>query len=523
MKGVGSRSLRRSRSVLVTCLGCLLLVEARLVQVQLVKSGELARYVVDDRTEPLAAQRGAIRDRHELPLAVSTLSARPERDLVARGPYDRVYPFGDAAAMVTGIVGRSFPRGFVGREGIERGYESILGGTDGQVRYIVTGSGQFCKFEPLRIDRLPEPGMSVSLTIDALYQGLAYAEAEALRARVGARWTGILIMRPSTGEILAAATSPSVDPGRFPAEATTTNPLWTKQFEPGSSFKIVVLAAALEEGLVTPESTIDCENGRWVTPARTWHDTSPLGVVDLRTAVAKSSNIAAAKLGVQLEAHEFVAWAKRFGFGVVTSAHLDAEVPGYLPEPGPHQRSVVGAMAIGQGVSVTAVQLLNAFCCIANGGVLMQPLLAKANGVVEPTTVHRVMAPSTAATLTELLRGVVERGTGTAARHPRVAVAGKTGTALCTRTGGVGYLRGTYVATFAGFFPAEAPEVAILVVASEPKKGFYGGSICAPVFRRLTDLMIGAPGGCLYPALAAVLSAAPRCGWVRAASETVHG
>lgn len=522
MRMVEHRSFRRARIVLAAGILFWLVVEARLVQIQLVRSAELSRDVVHHRVEYLAAQRGAILDRHGMPLAISIFSPDGTQDLANRGPYGRDYPLGDAAGAVTGLVGRTSPYGFTGKEGIESQFESLLRGSDGRVRYLITGSGLACAFEPLRIDRLPEPGASVSLTIDGVYQALAQVEAEELRRSSDARWTAILVMRPSTGEILAAAASPSVDPGDFQPGLSSANPLWTRQFEPGSSFKIVVLAAAVERGLVTPETLIDCENGRWVTPARTWHDTSPLGVVSLGTAVARSSNIAAAKLGIQVGSSDFVRCARNLGFGARTSPHLSAEAPGCLHEPEARRRSALAAMAMGQGLSVTGVQLLNAFCAIANGGRLMQPILAFGDEGILPTVVRQAISPATARTLTDLLRAAVEGGTGRAARHDLFAVAGKTGTAQVAGRDGVGYMEGAYIATFAGFFPADAPQVAMLVIAAEPRGSYYGGALCAPAFKRMMDLIIAAPGGCLYPALASELSAAPLRGWVHA-SEVGRG
>ncbi|MCU0613303.1 MAG: hypothetical protein MUE60_16145, partial [Candidatus Eisenbacteria bacterium] len=222
------RHLRRARVLLALGLVIWLIVQARLVQVQLVKSADLAQDVVIDRTEYIAAQRGDIRDRHGLPLAVSVLVPQSECDLARRGPYRRQYPQGQMAGVLTGIVARSEDSGFTGKEGIEFQYEPLLRGVDGLVRYVISGSGLYCRFEPLRIDRLPRPGTSVSLTIDCVYQALAQVEADALRSRHDARWTGILIMRPQTGEILAAAASPSADPENFESGLSTVNPLWSR-------------------------------------------------------------------------------------------------------------------------------------------------------------------------------------------------------------------------------------------------------------------------------------------------------
>jgi cell division protein FtsI/penicillin-binding protein 2 len=239
--------------------------------------------------------------------------------------------------------------------------------------------------------------------------------------------------------------------------------------------------------------------------------------------VAKSSNIAAAKMGIDVGARDFVRYARALGFGSRSSPHLHAEAGGYLVEPQPNRRSQLAAMAMGQGLSVTGVQLLNAFCCIANRGQLMQPLLACGPEGAEPTPVRQAMDPVTARTITELLRGAVESGTGTAARSPYFSVAGKTGTAQIAGRAGAGYLEGAYLATFAGFFPADDPQVAMLVIAAEPKLGYYGGQVCAPAFRCMMEHLVTAPGGCLYPVLASRLSGAPLSGWVGLTTEVGHG
>jgi cell division protein FtsI (penicillin-binding protein 3) len=488
------------------------LVLLKLFHIQVLESERFREMAINQENMALIveAQRGEILDRHGLPLA-SSVAAYPhdlEHSQWGSPRFNRVFTYGDVASKIVGLVG------YDGRgvEGVEARYDPILRGSAGRILRPLMGSGQVCTARPTTIEELGTPGERVVLTIDGIYQSLAQIEAESLLTRAGAQWTGILIMNPISGEILAAASAPTFDPTAVAPGKTLANPLWSFAFEPGSSFKIVALAAALERNIADLDSLVDCEEGRWVHGGRPWHDTKPIGVVPFRKAVAKSSNIAVAKLAIQVGGDALYSKARALGFGQPTGAELHAEVSGSIRRPTVRNYVSTAAMAIGHEVLVTPIQLLNASCCIANNGLLVQPTLVRSTsegGGVGSVTIRRALSPRVAARLRELLEGVVRYGTGKSANHPLITVAGKTGTAQKASPRGGGYQDGRYVSTFVGFFPSQSPRVAMLVIADEPTNQYYGGTVCAPVFRRMMDLMLASPGGCLYPELSAALSTAP--------------
>lgn len=519
---VETETRRRARIVVLCGMLAWFLVLLKLFHIQILESERLREMAINQENMALVveAQRGEILDRHGLPLA-SSVAAFPDGDEHSEWDlprFDRVFTYGDIASKIVGLVGYDGR----GLEGVEARYDPILRGSAGRILRPLMGSGQVCTARPTTIDELGTPGEKVILTIDGIYQSLAQIEAESLLTRTEAQWTGILIMNPVTGEILAAATAPALDPTALSPGKTLTNPLWSFAFEPGSSFKIVALSAALEHDIVDVDSLVDCEEGTWVHGGRPWHDTKPIGIVPLREAVAKSSNIAAAKLATQVGGDALYAKACALGFGQPTGAELHAETSGTIRCPTARNYVSTAAMAIGHEVLVTPIQLLNAFSCIANNGLLVQPALVRSTsegGGVGSVPIRRALSPRVAARLGELLEGVVMFGTGTGAHHPLISVAGKTGTAQKALPHGRGYDVGRYISTFVGFFPSQNPCAAMLVIVDEPTAQYYGGTICAPVVRRMIDLMLASPGGCLYPELAAALSIAPLAAQTTPAEE----
>jgi len=496
---------------------CLLLSWAalliRLYQIQILEGERLEVFAESQgtRRQPLLAPRGTVYDRHGYPLAFSVSSSssfEPKLSMIPESR-NRQFPLNGLTGRIIGLVDY---RG-IGTEGVEARFDEILRGRDGRAVFPVVGNGSISPYEPAVIEERPKAGSSIVLTIDTVYQGLAQKEAHDLRESSAAQWAGILIMDPDTGEILAAATAPDFNPESPPSGGTSSHFLWSYSFEPGSSFKIVTFAAALESGSFTEDSQIDAENGEWYVFGRTWHDTHPMGVVPLSEIVAHSSNIGAVKLGSGVGKDFFFETARKLGFGQISSTDLHAEVSGSLRKP---RRSVsLAAMSMGHEVMVTPVQLLNAYCCIGNSGRLIQPCLVRfveGGDDFESIGIRQSVTPRNARILSRLLTGVVDHGTGKRAAHPLIPVAGKTGTAQKADPGGAGYRPGAYISTFAGFFPVDNPVVAILVIVDEPRNGTYGGEICAPAFRRVMDSLLSAPGGCLYPELASLLSQAPAAG-----------
>jgi len=504
---------RRAKYLILLGIVAWFIVQLKLFQIQIVTSEVLKVMAWKQENEVLdiEARRGTIYDRHGFPVASSIPMTSQAGFLEGRGllVLRRIFPYREIMGRILGMVGYNGR----GQEGIEAKFDEFLRGRDGRMTRPLMGSGRICTVRPAQIEEFDSPGNELRLTIDSIYQALAQVEAAALQEESNAKWAGILLMRPATGEILAAATSPVFDPDNPEQHGSSANPLWSNAFEPGSSFKIVVLAAALEERTADKESVIDCENGIWDSGRRKWHDTKPIGKVTLAEAVARSSNIAAVKLGIDVGWEVLAAKARSFGFGQTIGVGLHAEADGLIPSPTKRRWVSVEAVAIGHEVTVTGLQLLNAYCAVANGGKLVQPRLtlgSSESGEADVIPMRPALSRSDAERLTELLEGVVREGTGINAQHPLLSVAGKTGTAQKADPGGSGYRPGAYISTFAGFFPSKKPTAAMLVIVDEPEGAYYAGLVCAPVFKRMLDRILASPGGCLYPELAAALSTTPR-------------
>jgi len=312
------------------------------------------------------------------------------------------------------------------------------------------------------------------------------------------------MMDPGNGEILAMASSPDFDPntpGRFPFEAQKIRPV-VDIYEPGSTFKIVAATAALESEAFTLDERIDTSAGRIVMGSQTISDHKVFAELTVREVFEHSSNVGTVKIALSVGEKDFYEYTRAFGFGLKSGVPLPGEARGILHKPVKWSRTTLPSMSIGYGISVTGVQLVSAYCAVANGGLLLQPRIVKAfvnhDGSVQTTdrtVVRRVMKEQTADTLLGVFTGVVERGTGTKAALTGFNVAGKTGTAWKTREDGRGYTR-NYRSSFVGMFPAEHPEIVVLVMIDEPKsRGFYGGSVAAPVFQKLVSRLVHLPDG----------------------------
>jgi cell division protein FtsI (penicillin-binding protein 3) len=341
----------------------------------------------------------------------------------------------------------------------------------------------------------PVPGANVSLTIDLMIQNhVEKALAEAVRAS-HARSGTIVIIRPATGEILALANYPTFDPNDV-SESTANkrcNRAVETAFEPGSIFKLVTYSAALEEGLIRPDTRIDCGGGQIRIADRIIHD-HPYGVLTAAQALAKSSNVAAIKLGMQLGNERLARYIDRFGFGRRTGIELPGESRGLFQPVSEWGPTTIGSIPMGHEVGVTAVQAAAAYACIANGGEWVKPhviskIVSSAGEVLDEyhPEKRQVVREATAATLKAMLEGVVLKGTGKAARMGGYRAAGKTGTAQKIDEATGRYSQTRYVASFAGFAPVDNPEVACVVSIDEPVGAHLGGAVSAPVFARVVS------------------------------------
>jgi cell division protein FtsI (penicillin-binding protein 3) len=404
----------------------------------------------------------------------------------------RVYPQGPLAAQVIGFTGVDGH----GLEGIERALDAEL---RGEVEAVVVGHDARGRQFVLGDEwgSLPRAGAQVELTIDAGMQRVAEVELERAVRQYRAKAGTLVALDPNTGEVLAMATVPRFDPNR-PGGATADqwrNRAITDFYEPGSTFKAFLAAAALDAGVVKPTERIDCENGSWGVGNRVIRDAHPHGMLTFADVIAQSSNIGTAKIAERLGRDAFGRSLRQFGFGALSGIDLPGEVSGMLRPADRWRRINLVTTAFGQGIAVTPLQLTRAFGALANGGRLMRPYVVRrvtgAEGDVRyvgrPHPEGQVISPQTAALVTGLLVGVTENGTGKQARVDGFTVAGKTGTAqkVEVRTGR--YHPRDRMSSFIGYVPAEDPAIVMLVVIDTPRTATYGGVVAAPVFRAVAE------------------------------------
>lgn len=407
----------------------------------------------------------------------------------------RFYPKGPLLAHVLGFVGMDG----IGLEGLERRYETQLHGEKRMTILQRDALGRTVFPKGLR-EQVPAAGHALTLTIDEVIQYIAEKELEQAVDHSRAKSGTIIVLEPQSGAILAMAVSPRFDPNAVAALAADRwrNRALTDTYEPGSTMKVVVAAAALEERVMMPGSMLFGENGRMTVASTTIHDHEKLGWMTFAEMIQKSSNIGAAKTGMLLGESRLYRYLQAFGFGQRTDVDLPGEVAGLLKSPREWGRRSLASISMGQEVGVTPLQMVSAVAAIANDGVLMKPYVVSGmrdqkGQLVKETFPHvkrRVVSPATARTLTTILEGVVTSGTGTKAAIPGFRVAGKTGTAqkVDPRTGA--YSSALSVGSFVGFVPADSPRLAMIVVIDEPQGEAWGGVVAAPVFRRVGEQVL---------------------------------
>ncbi|MCS7336957.1 MAG: penicillin-binding protein 2 [Verrucomicrobiae bacterium] len=414
----------------------------------------------------------------------------------------RTYPHKALLAHVLGYVGtqeREFGTHRLietyGLDGIELTLNNELAGVPG---WRVTGK------DPRRREIVglrqqdvePHDGLDVVLTVDIVIQHIVRSALLDAFDKYQPISAGCVVVRPKTGEILAMCVLPDFDPnepGNAPAEVRR-NRLITDMFEPGSTFKIVVVSAALNEGIVTLADTFHCEHGKFAYAGKILRDHHPYGVLTVEEIITKSSNIGAAKIGLKLGAATLHKYITDFGFGTRTGIPLPGEASGIVHPLKDWTKLSITRIPMGHEVAATPLQMVMAMCAIANGGWLMRPMiidrLQDPSGRVlvkyQPQPVRQVITEQTAKQMIQALKTVTTpEGTGAKAALEHYTVAGKTGTAQKTAPGVRGYVPGKYFSSFIGFFPADTPEVCIGVFLDEPRNGYYGGQVAAPVFRQI--------------------------------------
>jgi cell division protein FtsI (penicillin-binding protein 3) len=401
----------------------------------------------------------------------------------------REYPRDWLASQVLGTVKSDG----TGGAGLEYGEEKLLHGKDGERRIVRDALG-----EPISIrDTTPmQPGHDLQLTLDAQIQDKVEEVLRGVGEAYRPKSATALVTDPRTGQVLAMANWPAVNANDVAGAPQTAwqNRAVGQVYEPGSTFKIVTVAGALEQGLVKPDTMFNLPP-RIQIADRSIGEAHDRGYVSLSTAqiLAQSSNVGTIMIGQRLGAKRFDTWVRRFGFGKPTGVALPGEEQGLVLPLDKYSGSSMGNLPIGQGEGVTPVQLATAYAAIANGGILRTPQMIKAvDGKPVPTPKgKRIISSGTAAEVRKMLEGVVRvGGTGTEAAIDGYTLAGKTGTAnkIDPKTGT--YSDSAYVASFVGFAPARDPKLLVTVTVDEPKGGIYGGEIAAPAFQRIAQFAL---------------------------------
>jgi cell division protein FtsI (penicillin-binding protein 3) len=403
----------------------------------------------------------------------------------------RYYPKRHLAGQVLGFVGIDGH----GLGGLEYQYDRALFGQPRQVTLRHDAVGRQVGLGSAGATPPPR-GADIQVTLDEWLQHLAEREiahqVETLEARGGL----VLVVQPRTGDILAMASYPFFNPNDYRNNAQYAwrrNRTITDPVEPGSTFKLVVAAASLEEHTVQPEEQFFCENGVLRRGRRRIRDHHPYAWLTFHEVFEHSSNICTIKISERLSSFRLYQYIRRFGFGEQSFVELPGESAGQLRPPSEWSGFSHDSLSIGQEIAVTPLQLIMAYAAVANGGVLMRPRIVRriAHGsrgqALPPYERWRVLSPSTAEHLKAILRGVVLRGTGKRAAIEGYAVAGKTGTAQKVEPGHGYYSHRRVVASFVGFVPLEEPQLAILVMLDEPRKTRWGGTAAAPVFQRIAQ------------------------------------
>jgi cell division protein FtsI/penicillin-binding protein 2 len=397
----------------------------------------------------------------------------------------RYYPKTDLAAHVLGYVGIDNK----GLGGLESAYDAHIRGKDGAV--LVHTDGRRRAFS--RVERPPTAGVSIELTIDEYLQHIAERELQAGLAETRAAGGSAIIMDPRTGEILALANAPTFNPNAYGKSSPDArrNRAVQDLYEPGSTFKIVTAAAAIEENVVGLDTPIDVTGGQIRIGARIVRDDHPYGVLSFADVIVKSSNVGAIKVGFRLGAPRLGEYVRRFGFGRPISPDFPGENRGIVSDPAGWSDGSLASVSFGHEIGVTPLQMVAAVSSIANGGDLIEPRVVGAvyrgsrRFAVAPKALGRTVTRETAAALTEVLEGVVERGTARNAQIPGFTIAGKTGTARKIVNGR--YSRSDYNASFVGFLPSRGAVAAIVVVVDSPRTSIYGGAVAVPIFRRIAE------------------------------------
>ncbi len=470
----------------------------RLLLVQVIAGEELrqAGRGQHERSTALEPRRGSIYDRDLRPMAHTVADSSPARGssavpLSSRG--GRVYEGRRAAAHVIGFIGKDG----TGLEGIELERDSALTGVAGRALL-----GRFADQRTIELERRdPVDGGHVITSLDLELQQAAHRALRRGVTEQRAQSGSAVVLDPISGELLALANFPSYDPGapgRSRLDARRNRAI-TDALEPGSVFKMVAFAAAIEEGLIAAGSEIDCGKGRIRIGRHTIRDVHRYRALPFEEVLVQSSNVGTIRVAERVGSEMLYRYAKDFGFGEPTGVDLPGEARGILNGPGSATWSGLSraCLAIGQEVSVTTLQMACAMGVFAADGILVEPHLVlrilgpegalRAQATRRP--IRRVVSAATADRMTRILTRAVEQGTGGAAAIEDVPIAGKTGTAQRANPAG-GYEGGGYNSTFVGFLAERTPPLVIAVAVVDPQEEYFGGEVAAPIFREIADVVV---------------------------------
>jgi cell division protein FtsI (penicillin-binding protein 3) len=558
-RGTGNFANRRRFLLTVWVLSASVLL-GRAAEVQVVQADRWSQLADDQhqRQSTVAAERGLIVDRNGIPLALShetfrvavapaelkdpaeassilesvlQLSGSDARRITTSDrrwvtisgrfpPSVREALSGQQGIHLERELRRFYPQGGLGRGllgtvidqtgsgGIEQEFEEHLRGSTGAEVVARDSGGRPIPGETWTVRR-PHTGGSVVLSLEASLQEIAHEALKDAIESTGSKGGDLLVTDPRTGEVLAMV---SMRDGVAAHVGSINAP-----YEPGSTLKPFTVAALLREGRASLDDSVDTGNGTWTVRGRTIRDVSAVGTVSLRHALQVSSNVGIARVAQRLEPEEQYEGLRDFGFGLPTGIPLPGEAAGTLRRPSQWSGQSAASLAIGYEIAVTPIQMAMAYGALANGGVLMQPLLVKelrdATGAsverFDARAIRRIISPEEAHQITEALVGAVEEGTGTRARLASFAVAGKSGTSRAYARNG-GYEAGAYFASFVGFFPADDPQLVVFVKLERPQGTYYGGATAAPVTRATMEAILAARESPLDPAALSALARSQR-------------
>lgn len=407
----------------------------------------------------------------------------------------RVYPNGTLLGQVLGFTNID-SRGI---EGIEFKYDELLTGKPGKISVKKDARGRKIMSTPYFL----EPSISgydLVLTVDSQIQHIVEKELKEGVENANADRGMALMMNTETGAIMAMASYPFFDPNSykdFGSETRRNLPIWFS-FEPGSTMKVFILASAMEENKVNPDTEFDCENGRRKFGPAIIRDVHPYGILTVSQILEKSSNICAAKIGETLGRDKLYDRLSSFGFGRQTGIDLSGESSGMMTKSSRWGPVELATISFGQGIAVTAIQIAAGLSAIANGGYLVKPYIVEQ--IISPTgkevtknkpeIVGNVISYDTSKNISEMMEKVVESGTGKKAAMSGYGVAGKTGTAQVPNPNTGGYYGNRYMSSFVGFGPTDDPKVTLVVIVENPKRGSYGGTVAAPIFKGIVEKVL---------------------------------